>query len=229
MAKKHVVKQGECLSTIAEKYGFLDWRMVYEHPANSALRKQRPNPNIVFPGDVVNIPKPPETEGLTVKVATGNTEQIVVDRDPTLLRLKVLDHVKGDGCQAKYLLEVEGLPEPKKGEIDKTGELEVAIPPWARTGRLTLLSKSTGEVMRVLDLDIGGLDPLTSPSGVRERLRRLGFDPGPDPEYTEESEGDELGPQTQAALRSFQVHFELKETGLLDDDTRAKLAEVAGA
>jgi hypothetical protein len=52
----HTVQRGETLSGIAAKYGFSDWKKVYQHPANEALRKQRPNPNNIVPGDKVNIP-----------------------------------------------------------------------------------------------------------------------------------------------------------------------------
>src|SRR5215475_3933737 len=52
----HVVAPGETLSTIAAQYGFSDYKRVYEHPDNQALRKKRPNPNILHPGDEVHIP-----------------------------------------------------------------------------------------------------------------------------------------------------------------------------
>ena len=56
MPIKHVVKQGECLSSIAKQYGFADYRTIYDHPLNAELKRKRPDPNIIQPGDVVWIP-----------------------------------------------------------------------------------------------------------------------------------------------------------------------------
>ena len=56
MATTHIVKVGESLTTIALKYGYSDGLFLYNHPSNAGLRKRRPNPNIILPGDTVNIP-----------------------------------------------------------------------------------------------------------------------------------------------------------------------------
>jgi hypothetical protein len=53
----HVVQPGENLSVIAHKYGFSDWRAVYNHPQNADFRRKRPNPQHVMPGDTVFIPE----------------------------------------------------------------------------------------------------------------------------------------------------------------------------
>ena len=51
----HVVEQGECLSSLTQLYGFSDYRQIYYHPNNSELRRKRPNPNVLYPGDEVFI------------------------------------------------------------------------------------------------------------------------------------------------------------------------------
>ena len=35
----HLVEQGEFISKIALRYGFTDWRTVWNHPRNSGLRR----------------------------------------------------------------------------------------------------------------------------------------------------------------------------------------------
>lgn len=52
----HVVKAGETLSAIAVHYGFGSWQELYEHQANAEFRSKRPDPDLIFPGDVINIP-----------------------------------------------------------------------------------------------------------------------------------------------------------------------------
>ena len=71
----HTVKQGECLSSIAAKYGFGDWKALYDHPSNAALKKKRPNPHVLFPGDVVSIP---EKEKKQARVKTGQELKLTV-------------------------------------------------------------------------------------------------------------------------------------------------------
>lgn len=52
----HIVKQGEYLSLIAQKYGIPNWQTLYNHPNNAEFRKNRPNPNLIYPGDKLFIP-----------------------------------------------------------------------------------------------------------------------------------------------------------------------------
>jgi nucleoid-associated protein YgaU len=59
MAIDHTVVQGEYLSKIARSYGFSDYRTIWEHPKNAALKQARQNPNVLFPGDRLFIPDIP--------------------------------------------------------------------------------------------------------------------------------------------------------------------------
>jgi hypothetical protein len=57
MPTPYIVRRGDYLSKIARKHGFRSWREIYYHPANAAFRTLRPNPNLIYPGDVVQIPE----------------------------------------------------------------------------------------------------------------------------------------------------------------------------
>jgi len=57
MSINYTVRPGDTLSSIARKHGFSTWKDVYYHPENAAFRAKRPNPNLIYPGDVVVIPK----------------------------------------------------------------------------------------------------------------------------------------------------------------------------
>lgn len=52
----YTVRNGDTLSGIARKYGLPSWRVLYHHPSNKSFRQKRPNPNLIFPGDRINIP-----------------------------------------------------------------------------------------------------------------------------------------------------------------------------
>lgn len=51
----YTVMRGDTLSAIAWGHG-MTWQALYNHPDNAALRRRRPDPNRIFPGDVVMIP-----------------------------------------------------------------------------------------------------------------------------------------------------------------------------
>src|SRR5579862_4427830 len=89
MARRHVVRQGECLSLIAARYGFADWRTLYDHPQNAALKRKRPNPNVLEPGDVVAIP---ERRIKEMTVASGQVHRFRMRVARKVLRLRLLDH-----------------------------------------------------------------------------------------------------------------------------------------
>jgi hypothetical protein len=67
MPTTHLVEEGECPSSIAKRFGFRIWRTIYDDPSNATLRRKRPDPNVLAPGDVVMIPdrEPRQEPGAT--------------------------------------------------------------------------------------------------------------------------------------------------------------------
>ncbi len=64
MTAPYTVKSGDTLSGIAKKHNIKTWQEIYKHPDNAAFRHKRPNPNLIYPGDIIMIPsagppKPP--------------------------------------------------------------------------------------------------------------------------------------------------------------------------
>ena len=56
MMTLYVVSQGDFLSSITKSFGFTDWQTIYNDPLNVSLEKKRPNPNVIYSGDVLFIP-----------------------------------------------------------------------------------------------------------------------------------------------------------------------------
>jgi hypothetical protein len=217
MPKTHTVQQGECLASIARRYGFADWRAIYQHADNEPLRKLRPNPHLLYPGDKVVVP------GLKAKeasVAAGRTHEFKVKARKIFLRLDVLEGHEGEGTQARYELAVDGLREPLQGDVGADGRIDVRIPADTPQARLTLRDAQTDEILEVIELRFGALDPVDTLSGVRQRLRRLGFVCAPG--------SQDMDPVTEAAVRAFQRRFELEEDGIPGKQTQAKLEELVG-
>jgi|JI10StandDraft_1071094.scaffolds.fasta_scaffold56573_3 hypothetical protein len=74
MAKKHEVQPGESLAQIAAKYSFGNWKTIYEHPENAAVRKKRGAANQILAGDVLFIPD----QAPSVSAAQTDSEQTLV-------------------------------------------------------------------------------------------------------------------------------------------------------
>lgn len=211
-AMKHVVVLGDCIQSIAARYGFEDGADIWDDPNNASLKQLRGDGNQLHPGDEVFIPKPKPRQYV---LATGKRHKILVRRPLRLVRLQFLDE-DGEPMSGDYVFKA-GARE-RKGTLDGDGVLEEKIPAQLMSAEVTV-----GGVTRTVL--IGNLNPLADTdddgvSGAQARLVNLGY-------ITGDIDGD-LGPMTQAALREFQGDHDLEVTGELDDDTIAKLKEEHG-
>jgi N-acetylmuramoyl-L-alanine amidase len=211
LSKLHTVAKGECLSTIAELYGFRDYRLIYEHASNAEFRKQRPNPNIIYPGDVIAIPeKVPKVEAID----TGKTHPFILAGQPVLLRIAIRGETDEPYAQKRFLLEVNN--RQYKGSTNAEGLIEVRLPPASYQGQLSMwLEDDSPNPSAVFNLQIGHLDPISEVSGVQARLNNLGFRCG--------LVDGVAGPKTTSALKQFQGAYGLQPTGECDGGTRSKL------
>lgn len=85
MRKTHVVAQGECLGAIGKRYGFADYRKIYNHADNEWFKRRRPDSNVIRPGDRIVIP---DTEAKQVAAATGAVHTFIVD--PPIRKIPVV-------------------------------------------------------------------------------------------------------------------------------------------
>ena len=197
----HRVAQGDCFCSIAEERGFTDHQTLYDAPANRLLREARPNPNILLPGDLVDVPEKER------RVEHGSTNQRHVfrvrsKRARLYLRL-VLDGEPLEG--EEYVLLVDGRSIEGKTRPDGTLDLEIES-----SARSAVLRVPRLRIER--HLSIGGLDPIGTVSGVQGRLMNLGYDCG--------AIDGVAGPRTRAAIRAFQKdNPPLAADGIAGSDT----------
>jgi N-acetylmuramoyl-L-alanine amidase len=250
---KHTVRQGDCISSIADKYGFFP-DTLWNLPENGELKQRRQDPNVLFSGDEVFVPDKREK---TESCATEQRHRFRRKGTPAILRLRIMrpaepeeeqpeetvdenplveyppdeepleveeedlpppeDEAEEPWADAPYILNVDGAV--TDGQTDGDGKIEVPIPPAAREGQLTMEPGTERE--RVYVLRLGYLDPVTSVSGVADRLNNLGFHDGSRP--------TEMNPGLQEALRAFQKANDLEESGEIDQATRDKLRELHGS
>ena len=215
---KHVIKQGECLSSLAGAFGLRSWKDLYDHPDNVELKKKRPNPNVLAPGDVVIVPDS-ATEKKTVARPTGQEYLFVVQAPKVKLRI-FLKNWKGEPYgNRRFEVVIEGNKTP--GRTDPTGLIDIPIPANAQSGHLKVWFDEDPDdpgpnIDR--DLDLGHLDPVDCVTGIQARLHNLG--------HRCDVNGN-LDEDTLAAVRAFRAKEGLPEVedddALIDDDLRAKL------
>lgn len=206
----YVVRPGDHLARLAHDRGF-DAREVWDHPANAALRERRPNPQILAPGDVLYVPSTPTEAGMRLRAGATHTFAGAAPTGTLKLRF-----AQGDHALANAPYRIEGVPGPAiEGTTGADGTLTARIP--VHVDAVVVVFTSTGTRYAVR---IGHLDPVEEGSGVKSRLRHLGYLGafGLEPRARE----------VRAAIRGFQRDRGIAPSGEVDDDTRAALLEAHG-
>jgi hypothetical protein len=201
----HYVQQGEYLSRIARRYG-LPAERIWAAPENEALRRSRPSPNLLYPGDALFIPE------LTPRVVTCGVDakhSFRLRMPGQRLRLVLRDEFGEPLADQAFELVLPGRG-ASKGRTDGDGLLEQSLPPDCEWATLNVPAAGLSWVLR-----IGHLDPVARMTGVQQRLRNLGFDPGP-------IDGS-AGPRTRSALGRFQAWAGLGASCEPDAATRRAL------
>jgi len=213
MPIQYVVKQGDCLSSIAIQYG-LHPDTIWKDPANSAIQQERPDPNVLSPGDHIYIPNKRLKE---VSCATGTRHRFRRLGIPTMLHIRFLDMEDKPRGNLPYRLDIDG--QLVSGSTTFDGFISIPIPSNAKTGHLFLSGDSDTEEEHIFHF--GHLDPIECPQGIQARLHNAGFYDGP---IT-----NTFGETTRAALQKFQEHLRIPVSGELDPDTKYALQGYHGS
>src|SRR5260221_5237467 len=133
METYHRVKQRECLSSIAKQYQVLDYHQIYDHPKNANLKRKRPNPNCLFPGDTLYIPNKQEKQA---DRGTSKMHAFQISLPTVLLRVSLLDEEDKPYTGKRYALKINGTV--YRGSTNDKGLVEQNIPVDAEEGELML-------------------------------------------------------------------------------------------
>ena len=206
----YTVVQGDCLSSIAARFGFGDWRTIYHAPQNEGFRANRPDPNVIFPGDQLFIPTP---EAEPVERATGARHTFQLRTTAPRLRVRLLMGFPFPVTHL-YRLTVDGAEH--EGSVAEGEVIDVPIRPDTASGQMWVWPQ-LGYPLEPFEwtFRLGQLDPANELSGVQARLNNLGFRCG--------TVDGIMGPKTSAALMLFQCARAIAATGTLDDGTREAL------
>jgi len=208
----HEVKQGEHLFRIARQSGFRNPDTIWNHPNNSDLRDLRPNPNVLFPGDLIFIP---DFQQKSVVRPTGQLHTFTVDNKKLRLAVVIRDANSDPIPNEQCLLLVDDIFDSKKETLttDADGRIEKEISPDAEGGEVRVRGQ-------VYFLKIGDLDPETEKTGQRARLANLGYYFG---EGADIDEGE-----LRTAIEEFQCDHNLSVDGVCGPKTQTKLKEIHG-
>lgn len=241
-AGDHTVSAGDCVHSIAARYGHF-WETVWNDPGNTDLKSRRDRGEALLPGDKVVIP-PMDTS--TESIATEQTHtfrrkgiplevHVRILKNPLDQRSVALDPAKnppweyddtpvvtGEEAETEaeanqpYKAEVDG--ELSTGTTDGEGFIKLKVSAFARFARVTLRPGTNDE--RIVGLDIGSLAPATEPLGASQRLRNLGY------VWDVQSE---FSLTLARALERFQADRGLAKTGMLDSATCGALIDEHGS
>lgn len=209
----HTVLPGECLVSIADRYGFCDPLVIYHRPENEALRRARPDPNVLLAGDEVYVP---DRELRSLTLAPERRHQLRVKTRPVFVRLRLLDAGQRPRANLPWTVEVQGAR--FSGHTDGNGVLEQRVPAGAVEAVVTVGAGAGEQRYRVA---LGYMDPEDTPSGLAQRLENLGFLPA------DETLPDDL--RLRHAVMAFQSSAGLPATGEPDAATRTRLRERHGS
>jgi hypothetical protein len=206
MPIRHTVEPGDSVLSLSEEHGLFA-PTIWDDSANSALRTQRTDMNILLPGDVVVVP---DVRLRLEKRPTGKKHRFRRKGLPAIFRIQIFDENIAV-ANKHFKLVVDGVEQ--SGKTDSMGIAEKFIPAGSREGLMTI-----GDNEIELTLQFGYLNPLNDISGIQNRLQNLGYDC--------KSEPGVLNDETHQALRDFQRNHGVKVTGEPDAATKAKLEQV---
>lgn len=208
-------KQGDCFSSLAKQFGFVDYRTIFDHPQNADLKSLRQNPNILYPGDQVFIP---DNNPKQISRPVDQKHRFKRKFKPAKLRVRLENDKHEAYANIRYRLTIDG--KQKEGRTTSDGMVDEIISPEAEQGTLDVwFQESAGEDGKhTIQLQLGDLDPVSEIRGIQARLNNLGFDCG--------SESGVMDEGTELALEDFQRQHNLEVTGRPDEATRAQLRQL---
>jgi hypothetical protein len=210
----YVIRQGEFLRRIAYKFGF-DPDVVWNDSANDDLRKLRPNPNVLFAGDVLYIPD--DTPPVVHPLVTGSTNAFQAPDPPpvTVVAKFVGDEPDAYASKAYTVEELDQLT-----GLTTDGEGTVNFPAPVTLETATVVFTETGERF---PLQIGWMDPIDTMYGVFMRLMNLAY-VDPNATFDEEDVANNLE-TIRVGLRSLKV----AQDGASGDGADASASDDASA
>jgi|TARA_B110000438_G_C15698611_1_gene600033 N-acetylmuramoyl-L-alanine amidase len=127
--RSHTVKQGECLTSLEEKYE-IPWKKIWNEGTNSQLKSRRKDPNILNPGDRIYIPDRIPRRGKSI----NNLKHLfrLSPRRPTLnmiIRIRAVDGNEVALANESFEIHFDG-GSSKTGKTSRSGRIKRTLPKY---------------------------------------------------------------------------------------------------
>jgi Putative peptidoglycan binding domain len=208
MATLVVVGATDHLAKIAARHGIRDPQRIWDDPENAELRELRSNPNLLREGDEIAVPDrdPPSFE-----VPAGRRHGFRVPIATVELSCRLLDLFGEPIADAAVHARIDDT----EHDLVTDGDGKLTVPIRAGTERVRLELDD-----RVFELEVGRLDPIDTPTGLRARLTALGYLSG-------DLDGDDPE-DVRFAIELFQHDNALAVDGIVDDEVIAAIEQAFG-
>lgn len=203
--RSYVVRQGDYLAKIAALFG-VSPDAIWEMPQNKELKDRR-DPNILAPGDVVRIPERAED----VRRYGANRDNRFQVEVPTVPLKMVFSEYGKPLASEDY--EVHGMGRVVRGKTDGEGRATLQVRADVDAVEVRFAARKLQYVLRV-----GYLDPVDTELGVAQRLARLRYLYIP-----EGATGPRLRARLARAIALFQRDEGLEVTGQRHPETIERL------
>jgi len=208
-AGPHKVIQGDHIASIAADAGFLSWKTIWDDGKNAALKAKR-NPNVLYPGDMLEIPAKQKKEE-SIPTTEYSTFQTI--GDPVQLKIVVLDWAGNPVVDTELDIQLDA-GEKIKTAGDGSATKKSVDPQGNKEGKLVVKGYS-------LALKLGHLDPVEEITGQVWRLNNLGYRAG--------NATDVEDPIFKSAVEEFQCDYALTVDGVCGPNTQGKLKDTHGS
>jgi hypothetical protein len=206
MPDSYVVKEGECLASVAYARGFFP-DTIWSADANASLREKRRDGYTLAAGDEIVIP---DKQPKRLAAIAGRKHIFRRKGVPEEFHLQLLDVTGKPRSGLVCTLTIDGVESSVTSDGD--GKIRAFIAPDAHAAEVRVGKRERYK------LQLGKLPPFDSTAGMQARLRNLGHDCGSDFR-------GELGIGTQAALAQFLRATGVEPPATWDDAAVASAAE----
>lgn len=239
----HTVEEDEDILEIAADYGIKDWSLIWNDSKNADLKSKRPDPNLLYKGDQIWIPK---FTPKTFEAATDKSHCYVLCPPKVPFNEFILDDDGQPWAGLKYEIWINDAKYGKGGRTRDDGlvfemiplvkELELRV--WFPVDKA---EEEDDDEIETEEQEDSAEDPWWQDDGDRlpddetevqddkyQSFRILlgHFDPKNTPEgvrdrlvnlgYDCGGETGEIGPKTEAAIKKFQRDYGIHVTGKID-------------
>ncbi len=211
MALTYEAQDDDSLLLIAHRHGFARWETIWEHAENGALRELRGAPERLVKGDKVVIPDKAER---WMRVSTDKKHTFELSRPDARLRVVLTDRF-GEPLVRKPCKVTMGrttMDGHTSGGDEPDGVPGLIDCPLPLDTRAVHIAVDVGGRTLEWDVEVGFIPPTDLTVGLQVALQNLGY-------LGQGGVTGTLDEPTKKALRLFQRHAALPETGATDDET----------